>query len=149
MLKFIATVLAFTTFGGTASADPDNHRDHRPVVRNHEPQRVNRPAQRANRRVIARRPVYVDNGRFAFGGGVSRVYTRPTIRARYYNARVRPLVIVENYRPEPGYVWVRGEWAWSGREWQWGDGHYMPDPQYLNYYDDGSYDYSVNLSIGG
>jgi hypothetical protein len=156
MLKFIVTALTLTMLGGIASADRRNDRredrdDKRPVVRDHrnnQPQRVNRPAQRADRRVLARRAVYVNNGRLVFAGGVSRAYTRPVIRARYYNARVRPQLIVENYSPEPGYIWVRGQWRWSGYEWRWGDGHFVPDPQYSNYYDDGSYDYSVKISIG-
>jgi len=139
---------------GIGSADRRDHRrddrhDKRPVVRDHKQHRVNRPAQRANRRVIPRRAVHVHNGHFVFAGGVSRAYHRPVIRARYYNVRVRPQIIVENYRPEPGYIWVRGQWIWSGYEWRWGDGHFVPDPQYSNYYDDGSYDYSVNISIGG
>jgi len=157
MLKFLVTALTFTLFGGIASADHrDNHRDDRDDKRpagfdhrDHQPERVNRPAQRANRQVIARRPVYVNNGRFVFAGGVSRAYTRPVIHARYYNARVHPQLIVENYRPEPGYIWVSGQWRWSGDEWRWGEGHFVPDPQYSNYYDDGSYDYSVNIRLGG
>jgi hypothetical protein len=55
------------------------------------------------------------------------------IRARYYNVRVRPQLIVENYPPEPGYIWMRGQWTWSGAEWRWADGHYLADPQYSNY----------------
>jgi hypothetical protein len=156
MLKFMVAALTFTVLGGVASADHgDDHRDHRDDKRavavdhrNNQPGRVNRPAQRANRRVVARRAVYANNGRFVFAGGGSHVYTRPVIHARYYDARVRPQLIVENYSPEPGYVWSRGQWSWSGREWRWGDGHFVPDPQYSNYYDDGSYDYSVNISLG-
>jgi hypothetical protein len=150
MMKSIVAALTLTLFGGVAAADRDNHHDHDrgPVARDHrgDEHRVNRPAQRANRRVISRRAVYANNGRFVFASG-SRAYTRPVIHARYYNARVRPAIVVENYQPEPGYIWVSGQWAWSGREWLWGDGHFVADPQYSNYYDDGSYDYSVNFSI--
>ena len=76
------------------------------------------------------------------------MYTRPVIHTRYYNARVRPQRIVERYRAEPGYIWVRGHWTWTGHEWRWGDGHFEPDPQYSAYYDDGSYDDSLNISVG-
>jgi hypothetical protein len=161
MFKFIATAVTLTMFCGLAAADGhdhdhdnrrDDHRERGPAVheqRNNQPQRVNRPAQRPDRRVISRRPVYVTNGRFQFVGGSSHGYTRPVIRTHYYDARVRPQLMVENYGSEPGYIWVRGQWTWSGREWVWGDGHFVPDPQYSNYYDDGSYDYSANISIGG
>ena len=97
---------------------------------------------------MTRRPVYVNDGRFVFSSGVSRSYQRPVIYTRYYNARVRPRIIVENYPSEPGYIWVSGGWTWIGSEWQWGGGHYAPDPQYSTYYDDGSYDYSPTFSVG-
>jgi hypothetical protein len=98
--------------------------------------------------VIDRRPIYVVDGRFVFANGTSRAYRRPVLHRRYYNARVRPRLIVEHYRREPGYIWVRGSWTWIGTEWQWGGGHYAPDPQYSVYYDDGSYDYSTTFSVG-
>lgn len=159
MLRLTLAALTLTLLGGLATADRrDNRRggdrggDRRPVIRDHRndrPQRVNRPAQRPDRRVITRRPVYVNNGRFVFGAGVGRAYVRPVFRTRYYNARVRPQLIVESYGNEPGYIWVRGRWVWGGNEWLWNDGHFEPDPQYSNYYDDGSFDYSVNINIGG
>ncbi len=95
-----------------------------------------------------RNPVYVTNNRFVFANGTTRTYRRPVIRARYYNANVRPRLIVESYPIQPGYIWVRGAWAWTGNEWQWGGGHYAADPQYSTYYDDGSYDYSPSFSVG-
>jgi hypothetical protein len=146
--------------GGFAAADRrpehrDHHRDNRPVVRdhrhNHHP-RVNRPAQRSDRRAVDRRAIHVNNrGHFVFHNGIRRAYTRPVIRARYYNVRVRPQLVVERYEAVPGYIWVRGQWSWNGAEWRWGGGHFAPDPQYSNYYDDGSYDYSISISgsIGG
>jgi hypothetical protein len=144
--------------GGFAAADRrpdhrDHHRERRPVVRdhrNHDQQpRVNRPAQRSDRRAINRRAIHVNNsGHFVFHNGIRRAYTRPVIRARYYNVRVRPQIIVENYQAVPGYIWVRGHWTWNGREWRWFGGHFAPDPQYSTYYDDGSYDYSVSISGG-
>ncbi|MEO8554415.1 MAG: hypothetical protein ABI678_30780 [Kofleriaceae bacterium] len=109
---------------------------------------MNRPAQRQDRRVMVRQPVRITNGRYVFGG-VSHVYVRPVFSTRYYDRRVRPRLVVENYTPQPGYIWVRGSWNWTGREWMWGDGYYAADPQYSNYYDDGSYDYSVNVHLGG
>jgi hypothetical protein len=40
-----------------------------------------------------------------------------------------------------GYIWVAGQWQWSGYEWIWQPGHYEVDPNYTgdNYYQ-GSYD---------
>ena len=61
MIKFMVAALAFTMFTGIASADRrDNRRrndrhDNGPVVRDHrnnQPSRVNRPAQRPDRRLI-------------------------------------------------------------------------------------------------
>ena len=70
---------------------------------------------------MTRNTVYATDGRFAFSNGTTRAYRRPVIRARYYNVNVRPRLIVESYPVEPGYIWVRGGWTWSGREWQWGE----------------------------
>ncbi len=157
MIRLLVTALTFTLLGGVATADRqhdrrDNH-DRRAVVsdRDNHPRRVNRPAQRSNRRALVRRPIYVSNGSFVFHDGIRRTYTRPVIQARYYNVRVRPQLVVENYESVPGYIWVRGSWGWTGREWSWSSGHFAPDMQYSNYYDDGSYDYSVSFSgrIGG
>ncbi len=129
----------------------------RPVVRNrgYRPQSSNRGYRRprytgpvrANRRVIDRRPLYVNNGNFRFHNGRSIVYNRPVIRQRYYDVRVRPQIIVENYPAQYGYVWVQGSWGWSGGEWQWNSGHYAPDTSINVYYDDDSYD--VNDDDGG
>lgn len=156
MRNFLVVALALTMFSGVAAADRrgngrgdrhDNrasHRDHR----GNPSARANRPARRADRRVIVRNPVYVSDGRFVFSNGITRVYRRPAIRARYYNVSVRPRLIVESYPVEPGYLWVRGSWTWTGNEWQWGGGHYAADPRYSAYYDDGSYDYSSNVNVG-
>lgn len=151
MIRLAVTALTFSLLGGVAVADRDHdRRDNRPVVRDNraQPARVNRPAQRPNRRVIARRPIYVSNGQYVFHDGIRRSYTRPVIRTHYYNVRYRPQIIVENHAPVPGYIWVGGNWSWSGREWMWSDGHFAPDMQYSNYYDDGSYDYSLHVSGG-
>lgn len=158
MRKLIIAALTLAMFGGVAAADRGGRgrgegHNKGPVVRdhrnnqNHHKQRANRPARRADRRAVVRQPVHVADGRFVFANGTTRVYRRPVIR-RYYNASVRPRVVVENYRAEPGYIWVRGGWTWVGSEWQWGGGHYAPDPQYQTYYDDGSYDYSPSLRVG-
>lgn len=118
-----------------------------PVVRENVRVNVgyNRPVYRGvvrpDRRVIVRRPIYVNNGYFVgFHGGARIAYTRPVIREHYYDIHVRPAVVVENYPPQSGYIWVRGQWAWDGREWIWQSGHYEADPAYNNYYDDGSWD---------
>lgn len=68
------------------------------------------------------------------------MYRRPVIRERYYNVRVRPQIIVENYPAQYGYIWISGNWSWNGYEWQWNDGHYAPDPSIEFYYDDDSWD---------
>ncbi|HWU86674.1 MAG TPA: hypothetical protein VN253_05345 [Kofleriaceae bacterium] len=138
------TLLALTLLGGAAFADHrryerrDERRDDRgPVVRDH---REPRPVVRQDRRVVTRNRVYVNNGRYVFNGGVSRTYVRPVIRQRYYNVRVRPQIVVENYDPVPGYVWVTGNWQWNGYEWVWTSGYFAPDTRYRVWYDDGSWE---------
>ena len=98
---------------------------------------------RDNRRVhVQRRPVYISNGRFSFGNGLVRVYNRPVIRHRYYDYRYRPQIVVENYDPVPGYIWIQGSWSWNGYEWVWTNGYYSPDPNYTDeYYYDNYYNY--------
>ncbi|MEJ7599440.1 MAG: hypothetical protein WKG01_16150 [Kofleriaceae bacterium] len=156
--------IALTVFGGTAMADRDDHRgrDRRgPVVRDNrqhnnrgwdshrDNRRVDtyrragwdnrRVVRRAPRYTINRRPVYVNQNRYVFQGGISRVYSRPVIQYRYYNYRVRPQLLVENIEPVPGYIWVSGQWMWNGGEWTWNAGHYAVDPnfQYSQYDYDG------------
>lgn len=153
------TLLALTLLGGVATADRYRERDRRedrrdrryerrddrrgPVVRDH---RTYRPVQRDyrpvrhQRRAVARDRVYVNNGRYVFNGGYTRTYVRPVIRHRYYNYRVRPQIIVENYDPVPGYVWMAGQWQWNGYEWTWTSGYYAPDTRYRVWYDDGTWE---------
>jgi hypothetical protein len=137
------TLLTLTLVGGVASADHYRRgggggvvvRDHRgggPVAR---------PVVVHQRRAVVRAPVYVSNGRYVFAGGVSHTYVRPVIRQRYFDVRVRPTLVVENYDPVPGYVWVTGRWQWNGYEWIWASGYYAPDTRYRVWYDDGSYEY--------
>ena len=95
---------------------------------------------RTNRVVIDRRPLYASNNSFRFHNGRTVVYTRPVISTRYYNYRVRPQIIVENYPSQYGYVWVSGSWGWNGGEWIWSGGHYDADPAIKVYYNDESYD---------
>ena len=143
-------LLALTLLGGVATADWDRGRDRGRrhdrydrhdrggvVVRDHRDYR----RDRRDRRAVSRNRVYVSNGRYVFSGGVSRSYVRPVIRHRYYEVRVRPTIIVENYDPVPGYVWVTGSWQWNGYEWTWMSGHYAPDTRYRVWYDDGTYEY--------
>ena len=119
----------------------------RPAVRERYRRQRYRGPVRANRRVIDRRPLYVNNGSFRFHNGRSVVYRRPVIRQRYYDVRVRPQIIVENYPAQYGYIWVSGSWNWNGGEWVWTSGHYAPDPAIGAYYDDGSYEFSANVDI--
>jgi hypothetical protein len=154
MVRVLVTGLTLTLLSGVAIADRqndrrDNGREKYSDRNRAQPKRVNRPAQRSNRRAISRRPIHANNGAFVFHNGIRRTYTRPVIQARYYNVRYRPQLVVENYDAVPGYIWVRGSWAWTGREWRWNGGHFAPDMQYSTYYDDGSYDYSVSFRIGG
>ena len=71
---------------------------------------------------------YVGGARVGVGYGYRRpIYGRaPVIREHYYDYRYRPGLIVENYAPMDGYVWVRGGWTWNGYEWIWQPGHYQP-----------------------
>jgi hypothetical protein len=55
---------------------------------------------------------------------------RPMIREHYYNYGYRPSLIVEDYGPRDGYIFVRGDWQWNGEEWIWMPGHYEVDPAY-------------------
>jgi hypothetical protein len=93
-------------------------------------------------RVNRSRPAY-RNGRFYFAGGFYRTYSRPVINVRYTNYYVRPRPIVENYAAVPGYIWIAGQWQWTGVEWNWVPGHYDIDTAYQDNYSDGSvyYDY--------
>lgn len=134
------SLLALTLLGGLATADRyrrSNGGGGGVVVRDH---RESRPVVVRERTVVRRSPVYVSGGRYVFAGGVSRAYVRPVIRQRYYDVRVRPTLIVENYDPTPGYVWVRGHWQWNGFEWLWVGGYYAPDARIRVYYSDGTYE---------
>lgn len=140
LLSLIGLICA----GGIASADRYHGRsrghDHRwderqprggVVVRDRDHRRSDR-----QRRVDYRRPVYVNNGYYQFHNGSRYRYARPVIHRRYYDYRVRPQIIVENYQPMTGYVWVPGQWQWNGYEWTWISGYYAVDPNYAEY---GSY----------
>jgi hypothetical protein len=85
-----------------------------------------------------RGPVHVSGGRYVFPGGVVRTYRAPVIRAHYYNHYRRPALFVESYEPVPGYVWVRGNWLWSGVEWLWAPGYWAV----------GSAPVSAGISVG-
>ena len=139
-------------FGGVASADrwgrgrgrDSSQHSGGTVVRDHRSRdhvRVDRDrgyrdrGYRQQRVRVDRRPVYANNGRFVFHGGVSRSYTRPVFRQRYYDYRYRPQIIVQNYDPVPGYIWMQGAWNWNGYEWQWTDGYWAVDTSYQDSYD--------------
>ena len=144
------SLLFITLLGGIAIADLGRGRDRdrgwdrrdRRVERHdrRHDRRVYRGPVRANRRVIQRRPVYWNGGVYVFADGRRYRHTRPVIRQRYYNVRVRPQIIVERVPQQPGYIWVSGSWSWNGREWAWTSGHYAPDPSIQVYYDDGSWE---------
>jgi len=68
-------------------------------------------------------PIRVVGGRYMFPGGGVHVYREPR-HVRYVNVHVRPSVLVEQYDPVDGYVWVRGNWRWGGSEWVWVPGYY-------------------------
>jgi hypothetical protein len=140
MRRLLLAMIFLTVFGGVAAAD--RHRDHR-GDRGRSTYRDNRGYRNGdfrNRRVITRNHVYHNNGRYVFHGGRTFNYTRPVIRSRYYDVRVRPRILVENYTTVPGYIWTPGNWRWDGYEWQWVSGHYAVDPSYT-FYDGGGYTY--------
>ncbi|HLL21054.1 MAG TPA: hypothetical protein VK427_02935 [Kofleriaceae bacterium] len=160
MKRIILSALALVLAGGVASADrwygnrDTSRHSGGTVVREHRGDYVDRGYRRDNYRRdnyrrdnyrdgyrdrvrYERRPVYVNNGRFVFHGGTTRVYNRPVIRHRYYDYRYRPQIVAENYDPVPGYIWIQGNWNWNGYEWVWTNGYYAPDPSYTDdyYYD--------------
>lgn len=156
MKRIIMLALAALTLsGGVALADRDRGRDHdrrdrwerRDDRRDHgrwnrgnwnrgPDRRVDRSNYRGGVHVHRSRPVFRDNY-FVFSSGHRHRYHRPVIRHRYYNYYQRPSIIVENYQPVPGYVWVAGQWSWSGYEWIWINGHYEVDANYDDGYGDG------------
>ena len=135
MRRTLLVAAMFGLFAGTAYAD-HHHGGRGPVVRDHRgpsgpvvvhDHRAPQGGVVVHERRGHHEHVRVVNGRYAFPGGVVRVYHRPHFREHYYNVHVRPAVIVEHYDPVPGYVWVAGNWSWSGREWIWNDGYWAPD----------------------
>ena len=127
-------LLVVTATAGSAMADHyrgRDYRDNRAVVRDH------RIHTTRDYRHVDHRPVYVNNNRYVFNG-YSRPYVRPVIQYRYTNYRQRPQLLIENYEDVGGYIWIPGEWQWSGYEWNWIAGHYQADPGYQNAYS--SYD---------
>ena len=147
MRKAILSLVALGLFSGVAAADRHSggwsrgDRGGRVIVHNNNSGwghswnggvRVTTPRynygtyhRNYGRGYVARRPIYVQ---------------RPLIRHRYVNYYERPALIVENYPPMDGYIWVAGAWQWNGYEWIWQPGHYEPDPAYTSgYYNDGSF----------
>ncbi len=123
-------------YSGGVRVDNSRHRQ-RPV---RVDRRYDNNRRYDNRRVVVNRarPTFRNN-RFYFTGGYYRPYTRPVINVRYRNYYQRPAVIVENYDPVPGYIWIQGRWNWDGYEWQWIPGHYEVDQSYNGGYYDGTY----------
>jgi hypothetical protein len=140
----VFTLLALTLGSGAALAD--NHRrgdhrgDHRGDYRGgHRGDyrggvTIRNPRENVwhhrDQRVAYRRPVHVNNGYYQFHNGYRHRYSRPIIRHRYYDVRVRPQIVVENYQPVTGYIWVPGNWQWNGYEWTWTSGYYSVDSSY-------------------
>ena len=134
--KLALTALAVSLMGGVALADHERGRgeherggDRGHVVERHDRDRV---VVREHDGYRGDRHIYINRGdnRFYFRGGEYRTYHRPVIRERYYNYRVRPRMVVENYDAMPGYVWIQGGWQWNGAEWQWFGGHYAVEGGY-------------------
>jgi len=131
------TSLVFLLSAGAALADRGRGRGGggggRVVVRDHRGPGPSRVVVRGGGGVVVkakRSPVYVTSGRYAFPGGVYRVYRRPVIRTHYYDVHIRPTLIVETYDPVPGYLWVGGNWRWNGVEWIWISGYWAVDANY-------------------
>jgi hypothetical protein len=149
------TAIALGLSGGVALADRHNGRGGRSEVRDHRGDRTvirnnNRTVIRNNNRgydnrsrvrVVRERPQFRNN-RFYFSGGTYRQYHRPVINVRYRDYYRRPALIVENYDPMPGYIWMAGAWSWNGYEWIWMPGHYEVDQ---NYYEPG---FSASATFG-
>src|ERR1041385_5629844 len=141
MKRIIITLLTLASLGGVASADR-GHRGGGPVVRDHRPWNAPVRTWGGSGRTYTQgrtysRPTY--NRGYVYsrpswsGVRVTRhpiFVRRPEIRYHYYNYYQRPSVIVENYPSMPGYIWVAGQWQWSGYEWIWQPGHYEPDASY-------------------
>jgi len=151
----ISALAALTLSGGVALADRhrggNDHRGNdrhdtrgdrgsrgndrgRVVVNSNNRGRVDRSRWSGGVRVTRSRPTFRNNT-FYFGGGRSHVYRRPVIQYHYRNYYQRPSIIIENYDPVPGYVWVAGTWNWNGYEWMWVNGHYEVDGNYDGYGD--------------
>jgi hypothetical protein len=162
IITLTALVLGLT--GGIAAADRgrdgwrdrdrDGINDRRDRYDNRTDRRWDRRDNRWDRRdrvvrVNRVRPTFRNN-RFYFSGGYYRDYRRPVINVRYRDYYRRPAIIVENYDPVPGYVWVQGNWNWNGYEWIWMPGHYEVDTNYDGY-GDGYYSPGVSggVTIGG
>jgi hypothetical protein len=140
----IFTLLALTMLGGVAAADRYHGRYD---GRSHYDGRGQHYGQRNYSRSVYRQPRYYQGARYYHQPQVRIVrrpiyVQRPVIRYRYYNYYQRPAVISENYSPMTGYIWVAGQWTWSGYEWIWQPGHYEPDATYDNY----NYDYTPSYS---
>jgi hypothetical protein len=142
----IFTLLGLTLSTGAALADRQrgDHRgdyrgDRRGDYRGRETIRNPRDPvwHQRHRPVVQRRPIYVNNGYYQFHNGYRYRYARPVIQRRYFDYRVRPQIVVENYQPVEGYVWVPGQWQWNGAEWTWLSGHYAVDPSYSYDSEDG------------
>jgi hypothetical protein len=138
-LLSLLAVVSLGALAENANADRYVRTYSRPVYRTNTT-RVYTGRVSPNRRVYTRSHVYVNNGHYRVHDGTSFQYRRPYISRRYYDFRVRPTVIVENYPSRGGYIWVSGHWNWSGSEWLWVGGHYAPDPAVRTYYDDGSFE---------
>jgi hypothetical protein len=152
------TAIALGLSGGIALADRNNgrgrggrsevrdHRGDRVVIRNNTNRTVIRNNNRVDNRVrVQRQRPTFRNNRFYFSGGTYRTYNRPVINVRYRDYGRRPALIVENYDPVPGYIWMQGTWNWTGYEWSWVPGHYEVDQ---NYQDDYSPGFSASASFG-
>ena len=44
----------------------------------------------------------------------------------YHDRPAPPPLIVEEYQPRHGYLWVRGHYRWNGYRYVWVRGHYRP-----------------------
>lgn len=52
------------------------------------------------------------------------VRPRPAPVVVYRDRPAPPPLIVEEYGPRQGYVWVQGHWRWNGHRYVWIRGHY-------------------------
>ncbi len=45
-------------------------------------------------------------------------------RTRMVRTRPADVVYTRPVAPGPGYIWIGGDWVWSGNQYRWTEGHW-------------------------